>query len=127
MHALRAYLSRFFGELLSTIPLTISSFELLELIKKGFLGDTLHVYDIRDTQDALLEGDIPGSTKLTLDAFEELLKNYPVDNARYVFACSSGRRSLSAVIRAREAGWLNTQSLNGGIPTYHRISVSVYQ
>lgn len=71
-----------------------------EDLKQGLADDTLVLVDVREPHE-FAAGHIPGATLVPLSSFDpaELPRGKPI-----VFSCQTGKRSLTALRTAREAG-----------------------
>lgn len=82
-------------------------------VAAGLTSGTMLLVDVREPQETALER-FPGAILMPLSAFSPA--ELPDPGARaVVFACRSGKRSVTASLIAQELGFRYTSHLAGGI------------
>jgi rhodanese-related sulfurtransferase len=82
-------------------------------VARGLEEDRIVLVDVREPNETALER-IPGSVLLPLSAFDPAAIPAP-EGRDVVFACRSGRRSVTASLAAQDQGFAYASHLAGGI------------
>ena len=84
-----------------------------EEVERGLAEGSMVLVDVREPNETALER-FPGAVLVPLSAFDPAA--IPTPNGReVVFACRSGRRSVTASLAAQEQGFAYGSHLAGGI------------
>ena len=74
-----------------------------EELKRGLADGTIRLVDVREPNE-YADGHIPGAILNPLQSFDPDALPKPEEGKRVVLSCRSGKRSLVALERARDAG-----------------------
>ena len=84
-----------------------------EDVARGLTEGRMVLVDVREPNETALER-YPGAVLVPLSAFDPAVIPAP-EGCEVVFACRSGRRSVTASLAAQEAGFAYASHLAGGI------------
>lgn len=84
-----------------------------EELKRGLADGTIRLVDVREPNE-FSDGHIPGATLNPLQSFDPDALPQPESGRRIVLSCRSGKRSLVALERARDAGRTDIVAHYGG-------------
>jgi rhodanese-related sulfurtransferase len=84
-----------------------------EEVARGLTEGRMVLVDVREPNETALER-YPGAVLVPLSAFDPAVIPAP-EGCEVVFACRSGRRSVTASLAAQEQGYPYTAHLAGGI------------
>ena len=84
-----------------------------EEVAEGLAGDEILLIDVREPNETALER-FPGAVLVPLSSFDPATIPAP-PGSEIVFACRSGRRSVTAALAAQEQGFAYDSHLAGGI------------
>jgi rhodanese-related sulfurtransferase len=82
-------------------------------VARGLAEDRMVLVDVREPNETALER-FPGAVLVPLSAFDPAAIPEP-EGREVVFACRSGRRSVTASLAAQERGFAYGSHLAGGI------------
>jgi rhodanese-related sulfurtransferase len=82
-------------------------------VARGLAEDRMVLVDVREPNETALER-FPGAVLVPLSAFDPAAIPEP-EGREVVFACRSGRRSVTASLAAQEQGFAYGSHLAGGI------------
>lgn len=84
-----------------------------EEVARGLTEGRMMLVDVREPNETLMEG-FPDAVHLPLSAFD-LTQIPDPEGKQVVFACRSGKRSVTASLAAQQAGFPYDSHLEGGI------------
>jgi rhodanese-related sulfurtransferase len=84
-----------------------------EELKRGLADGTIRLVDVREPNE-YADGHIPGAILNPLQSFDPDALPKPEEGKRVVLSCRSGKRSLVALERARDAGRTDLVAHYGG-------------
>ena len=84
-----------------------------EELKRGLADGTIRLVDVREPNE-YADGHIPGAILNPLQSFDPDELPQPEEGKRVVLSCRSGKRSLVALERARDAGRTDLVAHYGG-------------
>lgn len=84
-----------------------------EELKRGLADGTIKLVDVREPNE-YADGHIPGAILNPLQSFDPDALPKPEEGKRVVLSCRSGKRSLVALERARDAGRTDLVAHYGG-------------
>ena len=84
-----------------------------EELKRGLADGTIRLVDVREPNE-YADGHIPGAILNPLQSFDPDTLPKPEEGKRVVLSCRSGKRSLVALERARDAGRTDLVAHYGG-------------
>jgi rhodanese-related sulfurtransferase len=85
-----------------------------EEVARGLDEGRMVLVDVREPNETALER-YPGAVLVPLSEFDPAAIPAPPDGCEVVFACRSGRRSVTASLAAQEQGYAYCSHLAGGI------------
>ena len=83
------------------------------------LLDSCHVVDVRQPEELVAYGAVPGAVNIPLGELEHQLSDIPSENT--VFVCQRGIRSLTAISLALKAGFQAPRHLQGGMEAWNEV------
>jgi rhodanese-related sulfurtransferase len=84
-----------------------------EEVARGLAADSILLVDVREPNETAIER-YPGAVVVPLSSFDPA--SIPEPNGRQVvFACRSGKRSVTASLAAQESGYTYDAHLEGGL------------
>ncbi len=84
-----------------------------EELKRGLADGSIRLVDVREPNE-YADGHIPGAILNPLQSFDVDALPQPEEGKRVVLSCRSGKRSLVALERARDAGRTDLVAHYGG-------------
>jgi rhodanese-related sulfurtransferase len=88
----------------------------VEEVKAGMEAGRILLVDVREPNELAVER-IPGAIEMPLQSFDPAALPDPGDK-QLVFSCRSGNRSVTASLRAQEAGFPYASHMAGGIKAW---------
>lgn len=93
-----------------------------EFEKLRELHPEVALIDVREPNELVVSGSIPGVTNIPVRSLGERMNELPSDKQQpVVLICQSGGRSLAAAAEVARHGYTNVHSLDGGTVAWQRL------